>query len=221
MLKKLAAVSLVGLISAIAFAQDKPKDPPTNPPAAGATKKEIAWVKDVDAAKKQAQESKKLLAVYFAGGGQAGKAFEAMALSNAKVVDLFGRLVSTKVDGEKDGKELASKYEVKVLPAVVFLDAGGEIFARFEGNRGAEDVIMFVTKATDLFAELPKIESTLKTKPDDGEANAKMAVRLAMKTKIGEAEAAIGHDRSRLCEDLDHVVLHRKARHEERCEICG
>ncbi len=107
------------------------------------------------------------------------------------MIKLAAQVVPVKVNAEKEGKELAKKYGVKGYPTILFLDGNGEIMGRIGGYLPPAGFADELNKVDSLYKELPKIEAKLKEKPDDGEANARMAAVLAARDKTKEAEAAL------------------------------
>lgn len=96
-----------------------------------------------------------------------------------------------KLDAEKAGKEIAKKYKVEGFPTILFVDAGGEVYHRIGGYMTAKPFTAEMQKAAKSFAELPKLQARLKEAPDDGEANARIAIIYAAREKTAEAAAAL------------------------------
>ncbi len=62
--------------------------------------------------------------------------------TRSDVGDYFNKnFVSCKIDAEKEGKELAVKYEVRNYPTMLFLDADGEIVSKVIGRQEALQLI--------------------------------------------------------------------------------
>jgi tetratricopeptide (TPR) repeat protein len=115
------------------------------------------------------------------------------------VVKLAAQLVPLKVDAEKEGKDLAAKYKVRAYPTILFLDANGDIFSRVLGYLPPEPFAAEMSKAIEAPKELAKLEATLKEKPDDGEANVRMALILVLRGRPAEAaEAAAKAEKAKL-----------------------
>ncbi len=68
----------------------------------------------------------------------------------AKVGDYFNnRFVSYKTDAEKEGKELAKKYNISAYPSMVFLKADGEMLHKIVGACDANKLIAAADYATN------------------------------------------------------------------------
>lgn len=158
--------------------------------AAGAG--EISWAKDWKAAQEEASSSGKLIMVdFYTDWCGWCKRLDKDTYTNEKVIKLSSQLVSLKLDAEKEGKELAQKYNVQGFPTILFLDAKGEIMGRISGYMGPDPFAREIEKIDGAHKEMPKIEAALKANPDDGEANAKLAAILAMRGKQKDAESAL------------------------------
>lgn len=100
-------------------------------------------------------------------------------------------MVPLKANVEKEGKELAARYRVAGLPAIFFIDSNGDVFGRIDGYLPPAEFADEMKRIVTIFNDVPKIEQTLKDKPDDGEANARFAILQAFRGKTFQAEAAI------------------------------
>ena len=90
---------------------------------------EIQWAKTYAAAQKTAKAQNKLIMVdFYTDWCSWCKKLDADTYPNAKVVAYSSKLVSVKVDAEKEGVELAKRYKVQGYPTILFLDANGELF---------------------------------------------------------------------------------------------
>lgn len=153
---------------------------------------EIQWAKTYAAAQKAAKAQNKLIMVdFYTDWCSWCKKLDADTYPNAKVVAYSSKLVSVKVDAEKEGVELAKRYKVQGYPTILFLDANGEIFGEISGYMPPTEFLSEMTKINDRFASYPALAAKLKTNPDDGEANAKMVPVLAAQRKVDAAKAAL------------------------------
>jgi thiol-disulfide isomerase/thioredoxin len=150
----------------------------------------ISWAKDWSAAQASAKAQKKLIMVdFFTSWCGWCKKLDQDTYTDAKVVKLASQMVSVKLDAEKEGRQLAAKYSVQGFPTILFIDPAGELVGRIGGYLPPAGFAEEMTRAQTSFADLPKIQAALKAKPEDGEANAKMALMLAGRGKLKEAEA--------------------------------
>ncbi len=106
------------------------------------------------------------------------------------MIKLAAQVVPLKVDAEKEGRELVRKYKVRAYPTVLFLDAEGELFGRITGYLGPEPFAAQMTKFVEAPQEFARLQATLKERPEDGAANARLAAMLVVRGKLAEAAAA-------------------------------
>jgi hypothetical protein len=107
------------------------------------------------------------------------------------VIKLAAQLVPVKVNAEKEGKDLAKKYKVQGFPTILFLDSKGTVMGQIGGYMPPDPFHDEMQKAISSHRDFPKVEATLKTKPNDGWANAKMASICAMRGDQPGAEKAL------------------------------
>jgi len=107
------------------------------------------------------------------------------------VIKLAEQFVPLKLNAEKEGKKLAGKYGVKGYPAILFVDANGEVFGRIGGYMPAEPFAAAMTKIQTAHKDLPAVQEALKKDPGNGEANAELALIMALRGKLDEADAAL------------------------------
>lgn len=106
------------------------------------------------------------------------------------MIKLAAQFVPLKVDAEREGKDLARKYNVRGYPTILFVDGAGKLAGRIGGYMPPGPFGDEMTKIYEAH-ELPKIRAVLKKNPNDGEANAKLAAFISAKGKRTEAEAAL------------------------------
>lgn len=152
----------------------------------------IEWAKDWNEARRAAESSNQLIMIdFFTDWCGWCKRLDKDTYSDTAVIKLARDFVAFKTDAEKEGEELAKKYEVRGYPTILFVEKTGEVVGRIGGYMPPEPFIEEVTRIRDAHKELPKLEARLKESPDDGEANARYAEIMAMRDKRAEAEAAI------------------------------
>jgi len=100
-------------------------------------------------------------------------------------------LVPLKVNAEKEGVALAKQYNVQGFPTILFVDAKGELVGKIGGYMPPEGFSEEMTKALKLHKELPALLAKLKAKPNDPEANARMAVVSVAREKPDQALAQL------------------------------
>lgn len=96
-----------------------------------------------------------------------------------------------KVNAEKEGKDLAKKYNVRGFPTILFLDSKGAVMGQIGGYMPADPFHDEMQKTISSYRDFPKVQATLKAKPNDGWANAKMAAICAMRGDQPGAEKAL------------------------------
>ncbi|MCW5938649.1 MAG: thioredoxin fold domain-containing protein [Fimbriimonadaceae bacterium] len=157
--------------------------------AALANANEIAWSKSFADASTSAKESGRLVMVdFYTDWCGWCKRLDATTFKDGKVVKQSEAYVAVKVDAEKEGVELAKKYEVSGFPTILFLD-GEAVVGRINGYLAPSAWVDTVDMVLWAHKEAPKVAEALKSKPEDGEANASMAVILGIRGQGGEAEA--------------------------------
>lgn len=149
---------------------------------------EINWAKDYDAAVKAAGENKLIMIDFYTDWCSWCKKLDAETYVDPKVVELSDKFVALKTDAEKEGADLASKYDVSGFPTILFVDGEGEVFGKLIGYR---DAATFVTEVNGILAghaEWPQIIEALQEKPDDAELNGKAAKAMLSRGDIERAE---------------------------------
>lgn len=100
---------------------------------------EIAWVKDFDTATQQAAKSGKIIMVdFYTDWCGWCKRLDRDTYSSEKVIGLANKLVSVKVNAEKEGVELARKHAVRGFPTILFVSAAGKEIGRIGGYLPAD-----------------------------------------------------------------------------------
>ncbi len=102
--------------------------------SAGAAEK-VRWVPGVEAAKKEAAKGKKLVMVDFYTDwcGYCKKLDKETYPDPAVVKELKANYVSVKLNAEKEGANLAKRFNVTGYPTILFLTSGGKEVTRIPG----------------------------------------------------------------------------------------
>lgn len=88
------------------------------------------------------------------------KRMDKSTFTDSLVGDYYNdRFVSIKLDMEKEGKEVADKYNVKAFPTFLFLDAEGEVLHKGAGFFEADAFIELAEKSTDTAYRLGTLQS--------------------------------------------------------------
>ena len=160
-----------------------PKDEAAPEKAEKPGKPEIAWVKSYDDAIAQARKVKKLVMVdvYTDWCGWC-KRLDADTYSNAKVVEQAGQFVSVKVNAEKKGgKEVATKFEVRGFPTILFLNpdtksGDPEVEATIGGYMPPGPFAERIRLISDAHRDYPALQKRVEDDPEDLEALGKLVV---------------------------------------------
>lgn len=107
------------------------------------------------------------------------------------MIKLAAQVVPLKVNAEKEGKDLAQKYGVQGYPTILFLDPKGTVVGKIGGYLPPAGFSDELVKITGNYAVYPMLQATLKARPNDGEANARMASILASREEIAKAETCL------------------------------
>lgn len=113
---------------------------------------EINWVKDYDTAAQQAAKSGKIImADFFTDWCIWCKRLDKTTYTDEKVVGLADKLVSVKINAEREGRSLAQSHGVTGFPTILFLNAKGAVVGRIDGflppDAFAEQVSAILAKA--------------------------------------------------------------------------
>ncbi len=182
-------VTIAVLFAAALFAQQNqpPKQPPEKQPAPQKT--EIKWLKDFDAAKKQAAQQKRLILILFTNPATCPpcRLLEKETLPNEKVIKfVMEKFVPFKPEGEQY-RTLCEKFKIRAIPTLVVATAEGKEIGRFLGYRSPDG---FVNAVGDIL-KYKEAKEAAKGAPDDASAQRKFG-ELSLKTEhIEEAEKAL------------------------------
>ncbi len=108
----------------------------------------IAWMEKFEDAKKAAAKEKKVMFVdFYADWCGPCKAMLNTTYKNTEVVAKSKRFVPVLINVDKN-KDLAEKYQISGIPAVLFFDAKGKLIARSEGYVEAPEFVKLMDAAT-------------------------------------------------------------------------
>ena len=117
------------------------------------------------------------------------KMMNAQTFPDARVIEKSVAVVPLKLDVDREGKQLAKKYQITAMPTILFINAEGEVQDRLVGARGPE---MFAEKLDGVsYNELVKAKTVLRKDASNGEANAAAAALYAMRGELEFAESAL------------------------------
>lgn len=153
---------------------------------------EIRWERSFGAAQKLASKTGKLIMVdFYTDWCGWCKKLDKDTYTDANVVKLASQVVSVKLDAEKEGKELATKYGVDGFPTILFLTAKGEVAGKIVGYLPPAGFSGELTKIVQGYKEFPGLQRELKSKPADGRLNARMALALCSRGQTDSAVACL------------------------------
>lgn len=95
----------------------------------------IAWVTDLNEGLRLAKENGKPVMLYFTADWCAPCVeLKKYVFSDKRVAEASQRLINIYVDVDKDYDAIAT-YRVRGIPSIFFLNPGGEIVSRYQGDR--------------------------------------------------------------------------------------
>ena len=107
----------------------------------------IAWVEKLDEAKKIAAKEKKIVFMdFYADWCGPCKQMLATTYKNPDVVARSKKFVPALINVDKN-KELAEKYQISAIPAVLFLDGKGKVIVRSDGYVEAPEFLKLMDAA--------------------------------------------------------------------------
>jgi thiol:disulfide interchange protein len=94
----------------------------------------LPWVSDLPTALSRAGTENKLVMVdFYADWCQWCKRLDQNTFSDAKVQKALASVVTVRLNGERDGREAAARFDVERYPTVIFLNASGVEVGRIPG----------------------------------------------------------------------------------------
>lgn len=172
-MKRIAAMCLAATLAAAAVAVD------------------IQWAKSYEDAVALAQKGNKLIMIdFYTEWCGWCKKLDQDTFSDAKVAKAAGKFASVKVDAEKEGEELAKKYDVQGYPTILFVDANGEVFGRIGGYMPPEPFMKELDKMATAYERYPRNKAALEKDPNHVDALGGMITIYAAR---GDRENAESH----------------------------
>jgi thioredoxin-like negative regulator of GroEL len=112
---------------------------------------------------------------------------------DGRVVKLASQLHSVKLNAEDggEGTTYAQKYGVRGFPAIIFVDAKGEMFAQVQGYQPPERFTQTLQGVLKMYAEFGKLRAKIKKNPKDGAAAAGLAKIYASQSKTKVVEMLV------------------------------
>lgn len=116
------------------------------------------------------------------------KQLDMRVYTNKEVVDYANaHQVNWKTDAEKEGVDLAKKYNVTGFPTLVFVDADGNEIDKIVGFYPAKDFLEMIKKINDGKSTLTYFQNYQKNNPADLKANLDLANKLIEAGKTDDA----------------------------------
>lgn len=117
---------------------------------------------------KSARASNKLIMIdFFTDWCHYCKKLDAEVYSDPKVIRFCTQVVGVKVNAEKEGQLLASRYGVTGFPTILLLDSEGGVWGRLPGFLPSDRFIGFVGDTLKTHREQPALEAKLRQNPGD------------------------------------------------------
>lgn len=153
----------------------------------------IPWVKSYEAAVQSARASKKLIMIdFFTDWCHYCKKLDAEVYSDPKVVRFCAQVVGVKINAEKEGHLLASKYGVTGFPTILLIDSDGAVWGRLPGFLPSDKFIGFVGETLKTYREQPLLEAKLQQNPGDVTLAVDLTERFARQSNTKKALWAVG-----------------------------
>ena len=115
------------------------------------------------------------------------KKLDSDVYTDATVSTSSRKFASVKVNAEKEGLSLATKFHITGFPTIMFLDSSGNEFARIDGYRPAAEFAQTLDGIEKAWTDYPTLTSALKTNPNDGVSAAKLARIDAARGAVNDA----------------------------------
>ncbi len=137
----------------------------------------IQWLHDLDAAKKRAKEQNKVLLVdFYADWCGPCRAMDAQVWNQPEIAGLAAKFVCVRVDYDRE-RTAAEWYEVKGIPAMLFLDGFDNKTLHVLGYRSAPDMRAIMMPFPESVVDLDEMFARSKQEPDNFVLKLKLADR--------------------------------------------
>lgn len=113
---------------------------------------EVRWTKDVETALSDGKKKKQPVAICFLGDEGFSARLEAEFAKEKSLQEFLGKLVAVQVDFDKS-PEIAAQYKVVSPPAVVYLNAEGQLLGILSGYQPAE---AFIRTSAEILKRTPR-----------------------------------------------------------------
>lgn len=165
--------------------------------ATASTQESFPWHKSIEEAQAAAEKSQKPVMLYFTTDWCGWcKIMEKEAFSEKQCIAQASLYHPVKIDAEKEGVELAKKYQIEAFPTFVFLKPNGEVIATIAGYRKPDEWLERISQLFISPSDLDRITEILKQNPNEPQANAELALRLIGEGKIDEAKSKLAISRA-------------------------
>jgi len=147
---------------------------------------QIAWRKDLDAARKEAAQTGGSVLIFFhADWCQPCRLMDRGTFANPAVAQFVLRhFIPVKVDDSRETSPITTKYQVRLYPTLLFLGAGGEPLHIVLGPRTPAEIYPILQQVE----ALPPLIEAQKKAPDDLEANFGLGNALAILNQMRRGE---------------------------------
>lgn len=160
--------------------------------AATASPESIQWVKSFDGAMAEARKTNSLVLLdFYADWCDGCKRLERVTWADAGIVKLMDQFVPLKLNGAKEGRLLAKKFDVGAFPTLLFINGAGEVEGTISGYTPPEDMAPRLTRIVQAHREFPELLERTKGNPDDPASAAKLAAIYAGRGDIEKARALL------------------------------
>lgn len=169
------------LLAASAVAAAAPKAEPVRAPA-------MAWGTSFDSAEAAAKQTNRLAMVdFYADWCVACKVMDREVYPSRAVIQASQQFVPVKLDVDHDGKALADKYVVNMLPAILFMDGDGHVIDTIVGAETAKDFVSDLNRIAREYREFPSKEQQAQAHPEDIPLAVSVAVGLVERGRYTDA----------------------------------
>lgn len=135
------AVTLVGVLTAIVLVSCTEQERSGSGPAETSAHSDIVWRRDLDAARREAQQTgKPILVEFFSTWCAACKRMDEQTFADPKVLKEMGQWIPVKMDVDQH-PDLAASYRVNGVPTLVFLDPDVRLITTLVGFTGPDEVL--------------------------------------------------------------------------------